>query len=42
MSRLIINASNLRGGGALQVASTFIEGLKSFGQNDYFLATSLV
>jgi len=37
MSRLIINASNLRGGGALQVASTFIEGLKSFGQNDYFL-----
>jgi hypothetical protein len=37
MSRLIINASNLRGGGALQVASTFIEGLKSFSQNYYFV-----
>jgi len=37
MPRLIINASNLRGGGALQVASTFIEGLKSFSQNYYFV-----
>ena len=30
---LIVNASNLRSGGALQVASTFIEGLRSFSQN---------
>lgn len=37
MSKLIINASNLKTGGALQVAATFIEGLKSFNQNDYFI-----
>ena len=42
MSRLIVNASNLRSGGALQVASTFIEGLRSFGQNQYFVFLPLV
>ena len=35
MSKIIINASNLKGGGALQVAITFIEGLKEFKKNKY-------
>ena len=35
MSKIIINASNLRGGGAFQVAITFIEGLKEFKINKY-------
>ena len=42
MPRLIVNTSNLRSGGALQVASTFIEGLRSFSQNQYFVFLPLV
>lgn len=37
MSKIIINASNLKGGGALQVAITFIEGLKEFKNNNYHI-----
>ena len=37
MSKIIINASNLKGGGALQVAITFIEGLKEFKENKYYV-----
>jgi len=37
MARLIINTSNLKGGGAFQVAITFIEGLRSFTENEYFV-----
>ncbi len=40
MSRLIINTANLKGGGALQVAITFIEGLKNFNENEYFVFLS--
>ena len=42
MPKLIVNTSNLRSGGALQVASTFIEGLRSFSQNQYFVFLPLV
>ena len=42
MPRLIVNTSNLKSGGALQVASTFIEGLRSFSQNQYFVFLPLV
>jgi len=42
LPKLIVNTSNLRNGGALQVASTFIEGLRSFSQNQYFVFLPLV
>jgi glycosyltransferase involved in cell wall biosynthesis len=37
MAKIIINASNLKGGGALQVAITFMEGLKEFKRNKYYV-----
>jgi glycosyltransferase involved in cell wall biosynthesis len=37
MIKIIVNASNLKGGGAFQVAITFIEGLKDFKKNKYFI-----
>ena len=37
MTKIIINASNLKGGGAFQVAITFFEGLKEFTKNKYFV-----
>jgi glycosyltransferase involved in cell wall biosynthesis len=37
MAKIIINASNLKSGGALQVAITFMEGLKEFKQNKYYI-----
>jgi len=37
MAKIIINASNLKGGGALQVAITFMEGLKEFKKNKYYV-----
>jgi glycosyltransferase involved in cell wall biosynthesis len=40
VARLIINTSNLKKGGALQVASAFMEGLKSYNQHDYFVFLS--
>jgi glycosyltransferase involved in cell wall biosynthesis len=37
MAKIIINASNLKGGGAIQVAVTFMEGLKDFKKDKYFI-----
>jgi glycosyltransferase involved in cell wall biosynthesis len=40
MAKIIINTSNLNKGGAIQVASAFLEGLKSYVQHDFFVFLS--